>query len=142
MADIRDRLGRAPVIWDNSCVNDSRLLSPFLPLDPSWPVLGAGAAAGRMVNPINQPFLAQLTLARLQTPTDFRAVADRWAGAVLAALLAEDLPLFTRTGREGLTPDAADRLHTRYAAHRDTPMGREVLDWLAGAYVFDPACLT
>lgn len=147
--EVAARLGRKPLIWDNGAVNDSRALSPFLPLDPGverGPPL-ADHVSGLLVNPINQPGLAMLPLAKVARQwrgqgTAISELLGHYAGLDLAAVLAQDLASFTTTGFDGLGPEKRAELAARYAPFSGHPMAREVLEWLAGAYVFDPACLT
>lgn len=149
LGGVADRLGRKPLIWDNGAVSDSRALSPFLPLDPAvergLPL--ADHVSGLLVNPINQPGLAQLPLAKIarqwrgQAAT-FGEIAEAYAGPDLAAMLAADLAMFSAAGFDALTPLQRAALTARYAPYADYPIARDILDWLAGGYVFDPACLT
>lgn len=149
LADVAARMGRKPLIWDNGAVNDSRALSPFLPLDPA---LDRGRAlaehvAGLLVNPINQPGLAMMPLAKIARQwrgevASFAQIATAYAGAELGAVLAEDLAAFSETGFDGLGPDRRAALSARYRPYAAHPVARDILEWLDGGYVFDPACLT
>jgi hypothetical protein len=41
-----------------------------------------------------------------------------------------------------MAEDVRSDLIQEYAAYNDSPYAREIIAWLKGAYVFDPACLT
>ena len=153
IAPVADILCRKPVIWDNFSVNDGRLTSDHLHLQPytgrshnmaQW-------CQGHLVNPMNQPLLSQLPLQSLQ------AVYQQQAGynpalalkqslaalenSELATLLANDIEIFQIDGLSSLSEDQLVEKSRLYEAVSH-PIADEVVDWLNGGYRFDPDCLT
>ncbi len=149
LAEITERLARKPLIWDNGAVNDSRLLSPYLPLAPKIDRAAplADGVSGLMINPINQPALARLTIGSVARQwagqgSGFDALLEAYASPELADRLREDLHLFATVGHDNLNAAQRAALLARYTPLAAEPMGREILDWVQGGYVFDAACLT
>lgn len=149
----RQALGRKPILWDNYPVNDGRLTSNFLHLRPYRGRPGAlrDWVGGHIVNPMNQAQLSKLVLASLgevyRHPADYDP-ERAWQGALaslrepgLAQCLAEDINLFQQCGLDGLTAGQREALAARYRQWSH-PAAGEIVDWLAGGYAFDPACLT
>ncbi len=147
-------LGRAPVLWDNYPVNDGEKGSQFLRIDAfrgRSAQLADGIVAAHFVNPMNQCRLSRIplhTLAMLYAEkqsyvpdTAFLAAARSSCGVALADRLARDLHLLQHTGLEAMGAARRHELMQRYARF-DSPCVHELLDWLAGGYTFDPACLT
>ncbi len=153
LAEVTRLLGRKPFLWDNYPVNDSTQRAPRLLLR----AFGADRAqlapllAGHAVNPMNQPRLSRIPLATL--PRAYRegnaydpkqALASACLAqcpAAMATRLQEDLALLQDSGLEALDTRQREALRARYREF-DHPAARELLDWLDGAYAFDPACLT
>lgn len=145
--------GRMPVLWDNYPVNDGAKASRFLHLDAfrNRPVSLGQLTTAHFVNPMNQCWLSRIPLATLprmyrdgvsyEPDAAFRWAAERICGSELGALLAEDLELLQTVGLASFTPELRSKLIDRYGSH-DSPYARELLDWLANGYAFDPACLT
>ncbi|ARN75545.1 beta-N-acetylglucosaminidase domain-containing protein [Oceanicoccus sagamiensis] len=146
-------LGRKPIIWDNYPVNDGRLTSNFLHLQPytGRPDEIAQWSGGHIVNPMNQAILSRLPLQSLQAVYQQQAAYNPaqvleqslalLGDSALAAQLAEDIPCFQTEGLSSLSPQQCQQklhLYQRF----DHPAAREVADWLAGGYRFDPDCLT
>lgn len=151
---VAQTLSRKPYLWDNYPVNDSRAMSALLHLRAfrSRPAILRELLAGHAVNPMKQPASSEIPLATLPMsyahgdeydPIDaWRIAARRVCGGELAALIEEDLALFQDIGLDHLTPEQRARLDARYRPHVAHPVAREIVDWLNGAYAFDPACLT
>ncbi|MFZ1834266.1 MAG: beta-N-acetylglucosaminidase domain-containing protein [Pseudomonadales bacterium] len=150
---IAGSFGRLPVLWDNYPVNDGAKASRLLHLDAfrNRPASLAQLSTAHFVNPMNQCWLSRIPLAtlprlyrdgpRYEPDVAFRRAADELCGREMGALLAEDLGFFQTAGLASLTPDLRRMLVDRYGRH-DSPYARELLDWLANGYAFDPACLT
>jgi hyaluronoglucosaminidase len=151
---VATQLRRKPFLWDNYPVNDSRVLSSFLLLRAftNRPTTLRGLLAGHAANPMKQPTLSRLPLATL--PMSY-ALADRYApddawlraaqregGDALATRLALDLPLFQDVGLDKLSDEQRATLEQTYTAFAPRAIAEEILAWLRGEYVFDPACLT
>lgn len=155
LQDVSALLARKPFLWDNYPVNDGAVKSKLLHLR----AFGESCAqlaphiAGHAVNPMNQPWLSRIPLLSLPLAyqdsgaySSQRAFADACAhlcSPALADALTEDVGLFQDLGLGHLDDKQRQHLLKRYKkwAH-DQPCAREVCDWLAGLYVFDPACLT
>lgn len=150
---VEQRLGRAPVLWDNYPVNDGQRISRFLHLlpvrDRPWQL--SQWCRGHLANPMNQAFLSQLPLASLAQsyrlrdsydPDEFwRTAADSLIGKTFAQLLRRDVDLFQHQGLDALSQSERTRLVEDYQriAH---PAAVELIDWLSEGYRFDPECLT
>ncbi len=143
LAEVTRRIGRRPVLWDNALSNDGRARAPFLPLGPGalGPDLPA-QVAGVAVNPMNQPHLARIALSRAAAAWHGRLDPGFAEAGVLAPLIAEIAEAMTRTGYDALGDAGRAALRARVEPHAALPMAAEILDWLDGGYVFDPACLT
>lgn len=154
LAWVAERLRRKPFLWDNYPVNDSRKMSSFLHLRAFThrPQILRDYLAGHAANPMKQPWLSRIPLATLAHSYDrgthydphtaWRKAAVRTCGTELAEQLARDLPLLQDVGLEALTPEQQQHLRAQYASFATHPAAREILGWLNGEYVFDPACLT
>lgn len=149
----RQALGRKPILWDNYPVNDGRLTSNFLHLQPyqGRPAALREWVDGHIVNPMNQAGLSRLVLASLadlyRHPGDYDPQLA-WRGALaslqepaLAECINEDADLFQQCGLTGISAEQRLALTTRYRQWSH-PVAAEIVDWLAGGYAFDPACLT
>ena len=145
LARVAERLGRAPVLWDNYPVNDGQRMSQFLHLRAftGRPASNAPLLRGHAINPALQPVLSRipaLTLAeRYRVGDDAYAYGAAFAracaqvlGAPLGAHVREDLIALQDTGLDRLG-EAAARLRSRYAAF-DHPGAREIRAWLDGVY--------
>jgi hyaluronoglucosaminidase len=144
VAAITASLGRAPVLWDNYPVNDGEKASGFLhmqPLPGREPQLRRHLG-GHFCNPMNQPNLSLYPLSGLgRLYGGPEQTLEQVYGDELGHCLGQDLAIFEQRGLAAL--DAAERaqLIDRYAGF-EHPAAREIVDWLAGKYRFDPACLT
>ena len=146
-------VGRKPIIWDNYPVNDGKITSQYLHLSPyqgrPWEL--SRWSAGHIVNPMNQSHLSQLvlsTLFELYTDKAQYSPADAWEKSLqgigndaLANLLRHDASGFQSAGLDKLAEEDKRRKLAQYRAIQH-PIAREVADWLAGDYAFDPNCLT
>jgi hyaluronoglucosaminidase len=151
---VAHKLGRKPFLWDNYPVNDSRAMSAFLHLRAftNRPSALREMLAGHVVNPMKQPALSEIPLATLpmsyahgdqyDPAQAWRTAAGRICGDELADCIEADLPLFQDVGLERLSPEQRTQLDARYRPHATRATAREIIDWINGAYVFDPACLT
>jgi hyaluronoglucosaminidase len=147
------RLQRKPLLWDNYPVNDARRLCPFLHLAPfnnRDPAQLRSLSSGHLANPMNQPYLSQLSLWSLfslyqdedPAPADLlRKACTALCPEPLALALLEDAERFQSGGLGSFSAEEKQELLRRYAAF-DNPMAREVCRWLKDWYAFDPACLT
>ncbi|MFT7288219.1 MAG: hyaluronoglucosaminidase [Halieaceae bacterium] len=136
--------GRRLALWDNYPVNDSRSRSEHLYLADLG---GRSAKLGELLsshwcNAMNQAALSLPALASLPAlygrEAPLKASALHEAG-VNQALVSACLPL-ARVSRETL--DERERNTLLRAVVPGSLAARELADWLAGRYRFDPACLT
>lgn len=154
LQDVKDLLGRKPFLWDNYPVNDGAVKSNLIQLravDITHSQLH-NAVAGHALNPMNQPWLSQIALASL--PRAYREkekynpeyalqeICLSLCGETLAENLLQDIPLLQDKGLNKFTTDEKNELLHRYSALPQNPFCDELLAWLRGEYVFDPACLT
>lgn len=153
LVQVADKLRRKPLLWDNYPVNDAKRLTPFLHLLPFTGRDGGELRellSGHLANPMNQAYLSQLplfTLGALYART-VEASRELFAQAcaalcppALAEALREDADAFQHAGLDSFDAQTKEGLLQKYSAIAH-PMAREVVDWLRGGYVFDPACLT
>jgi hyaluronoglucosaminidase len=146
LREVAQRLGRAPVLWDNYPVNDGQRMSQYLHVRgfTGRPAANASLLAGHAINPALQPTLGcipALTLAeRYRIGDDAYAYGVAFAHAcdtvlgdpALAAALRGDLIWLQDTGLDRLG-ELADVLRARYAAF-DHPAAHEILEWLDGGW--------
>ena len=143
---VAERLGRAPLLWDNYPVNDGQRMSQQLHVRAftGRPAGNAALVSGHAINPALQPVLGcipAITLAeRYRVGDDAYAYGDA-LGRACAAVLGEgalaravrdDLIFLQDTGLDRLGERHAE-LHARYRAF-DHPAAREIVDWLDGGY--------
>ena len=145
LQDIAASLQRKPVIWDNSCVNDGRKSSPFLPVRAMFNLKAIEPFVnGVLVNPMNQPHLARLVL---KTLTLSGNAEQRLSQALsqevpeLKTAIENCLPLMRDKGLEKLDSRERKSIEANFA-HSNAAVAREIRAWLAGDYRFDPDCLT
>jgi hypothetical protein len=145
-------LRRKPVLWDNYPVNDGRLTSKFLHLEPykGRPKAISEWYAGHLVNPMNQPLLSQIVLQSLDglyRGDSYNADAAFSRGLALLdeteleEKLRRDSNAFQHHGLEELSGRYKRDLIAGYQSI-EHPVANEIVNWLAGEYQFDPACLT
>ena len=146
LRDVAQRIGRAPLLWDNYPVNDGARMSQVLHLRgfTGRPAANAPLVAGHAINPALQPVLGcipAVTLAERYRIGDeayaYGAALERACRAVLGdealcRAVRDDLLRLQDTGLDRLGP-LADELRARYAAF-DHPAAREIVAWLDGAW--------
>ncbi len=154
LAWVAQTLKRKPFLWDNYPVNDGKKASNFLYLRgfEHRPAELSELLAGHAVNPMKQAALSRLPLATLplsyQLGPNYRAdqawqqVTRAQLGNELTSMLAQDLSLLTEVGLEQLSSRQKSELTKRYSPFTRHEEINELLRWLAGEYIFDPACLT
>lgn len=151
---VTELLGRKPFLWDNYPVNDGAVKSQKLHLR-SFPQEHSqlnSLLAGHAANPMNQAWLSQISLASLPQayelttgyhPQDIlKKNLTQLCGNLLAPELIQDIPRFQDEGLSQLTDATKKLLTTKYSQYLPNPYAQDIIDWLEGMYVFDPACLT
>ena len=154
LTQVSELLGRKPFLWDNYPVNDGAVKSKQLHLravNQSHSQI-QNHVAGHALNPMNQPWLSQLALASLprayrerdnyNSEKVFVEIASELCGEELAEILLQDLPLLQDKGLGKISEEEKTQLMKRYSAFPKNIFCAEIIDWLNGGYVFDPACLT
>lgn len=154
LTEVGELLGRKPFLWDNYPVNDGAVKANLLHLravSQSHSQI-QNHVAGHALNPMNQPWLSQLALASL--PRAYREqdnydsekvlveIATALCGEKLAEYLLTDLSLLQDKGLAKMSAEEKAELLKRYSAFPKNSFCVEIVDWLNGGYVFDPACLT
>lgn len=144
LANVAQRLGRKPSIWDNYPVNDGPRMSNHLHLRAftGRPSAIRPHIAHHVINPASQPILGcipALTLPRSYVEGDayrytyaFLEAATTVCGSDLTAMLQEDLNLLEDRGLSGIA-DKLTEVRQKYA-DIDHPAAREIIDWLTGGY--------
>ena len=149
LEDVRRRLGRPVLLWDNYPVNDGPRMSRRLHLRafPGRSELPGAPLSGHGANPMNAARLSWIPLATLAMlhadPAGYEP--QRALHAALAMLcddetarcLLEDLERLQDLGLDGLRPSEHRALRRRYRA-LDSPFAAEVAAWLDGAYAPTP----
>ena len=139
---ISELLQRKVVLWDNSIANDGRKTSPFIPIKALYKQVEMELCCKqRIINPMNQSVLAQIPLVSLRQFGDEQIRLEKALEALNANSLIEDLELFAVKGRSLLTGADINYLRAKYGAKGDA-YSQDIIGWLAGEYIFDPACLT
>lgn len=145
---INSRLQRPVTLWDNYPVNDGAVRSRHLFLSPPPARDAAGLAdvtRGHLCNGMNQPWLSLPAVAGLAGLYDPGLDVPGWLaatlGAATSARLQEDAGLFREQTRDKLLDVQGGTLIRDYR-ELGTAAAGEVVAWLRGDYVFDPACLT
>lgn len=162
-ADSLDRacelFNRELVIWDNYPVNDGKKTSDFLYLTPDLERYEniAAYSRGLFSNAMNQSLLSQLPLAIVPSLLG-RENAGKFSGvnnafvefdshyfeSVLgkqAKHLYLDRDSFEKVGLSNLSVLQKEKLRNNYK-DIGALWSEEIVDWLDGKFVFDPACLT
>jgi len=135
---------RKPVIWDNSIVNDGRKTSPFLTLRSMFESqLLQSTTKSIIVNPMNAPYLSQISLATLllsgTNDERFKKALMQVAPDLYDRIL-ECLPIINK-GRDALTDNDIECIEISFRG-LDSFVAKDIIHWLDGAFQFDPACLT
>lgn len=143
LADVAERIGRRPFLWDNYPVNDGPIMSQSLHVRgfTGRPAANATLVAAHAVNPALQPHLS--TIPALTLVDSYRD-GDRYRYLVsttdavrallpdeLATMFLRDLMLF-EVGLDRLGPQV-EKMRRRWSAH-DHPVAREIVAWLDGEY--------
>lgn len=152
---ISNEFRRAPVLWDNYPVNDSKRLSSHLLLKPfaqrqAWL---ADYLQGHFANPMNQAWLSLLPLSTLapvyqdhseeleiRQQSMWRQTLRQYGGDAQGQL-EKDYGDFHDFGLEAVDELTKSRWQSSYQGLA-SKMAAEVSDWLDGGYAFDEACLT
>jgi hypothetical protein len=154
LAAVAEMLRRKPFLWDNYPVNDGAETSDRLHLDAfrDRPAALGDSLSGHAANPMNQAWLSRIPLSTLAESYDrggaydpdraFAAACRSLCGVSLGEQIARDRELFQDSSLSAMAEDVRSDLIQEYAAYNDSPYAREIIAWLKGAYVFDPACLT
>lgn len=137
-------LRRKVALWDNYPVNDSKLRSAHLylqPLEGRGPELES-CLSGHWCNAMNQPALSLPALASLPTLYGRPALANEgiFTQAGVTPEVLEALQPLCELNINELEAEHAQRLNR--LSQSDTRAATELRGWLSGDYEFDPACLT
>lgn len=149
-------LQRKPFLWDNYPVNDGAKTSRFLNLRAfEGREAIPGNVSGHAINPMNQPWLSQISIWSLTASYGRDGYNPRMAfvdacralcGPVMASALHDDLHTLQDVGLDEMDATTKAHLRKRYAGFVNDPQGarfaKEIVDWLDEQYQFDPACLT
>jgi hyaluronoglucosaminidase len=151
LQDIAEKLQRKPLIWHNYPVNDAKRLTDFLHLKPftNEEKVMQELTAGHIANPMNQAYLSQLPLYSLSNiysgTTDgdqLKLACKTLCPAPLAKAILQDADFFQHQGLTDMSANDKQNFLNKYAAFQDSPIAKEIVDWLNGNYAFDPNCLT
>jgi len=144
LANVAERMGRKPFIWDNYPVNDGPIMAKKLNLrafenrGPELKTLTTGLAA----NPMNEAFLSWVPLATLpkniadhdyDRDASFREAAATFCGEEMGTALVQDLALFHDVGLDGIDESRATELSEKYKEFGNV-FALEIIRWLAGDY--------
>ena len=142
---ISSYLQRKPVIWDNSRVSDGKKTSPYLPVKAMPDILSLhGLCSGFIANPMNAAALAQPVLKTLQLSGDLDArlnTALELLAPELSTAIQPLLALFNTVAVDELSAGDVHQLR-EFIQQYPHAYSENIARWLAGDYVFDPACLT
>ncbi len=146
-------LGRKPFLWDNYPVNDGKNMADYLYLEP-FDQRGSELSeltSGHAINPMRQPRLNKIVLATLgfayadkplnMENEQYWRIAQKFLGKDAACALRQDWQLFAKTGLGAISSSQLENLKKKYCQIQSQG-AVEILDYLNGKYVFDPACLT
>ena len=132
---------RKPALWDNSCVNDGRKTSAYIPWrDPIPLVPLASHISSLWVNPMSQLQAAMVNLYALAHHMPIKQALEA-CHRQHAAVLCNILPLLEKIGVDKLSKEQKKQLLTLWSPYQEELLFKELLAWLAGDYAFDPACL-
>lgn len=144
-------LGRKPAIWDNYPVNDGRLTSNYLHLQPAMArTLPSGAYQSFFMNPMNQyelslPVLAAAHLAVRGDEVAARGACEAFAkrrwGEDFAKFWSRYADVVQQKGLSEMAPATREAMLSALQGF-DLEAASEWREWLCGGYEFDPACLT
>jgi hypothetical protein len=156
LISVGELLQRKPFLWDNYPVNDGAKTSRFVNLRAFE---GRDAvpehASGHAINPMNQPWLSQISLHSLAASYQqadynpriaFSDACRALCGSAMASALNDDLPTLQDVGLDEMDATTKAHLRKRYAGFLNdaqaAPFATEIVDWIDEQYLFDPACLT
>jgi len=156
LISVGELLQRKPFLWDNYPVNDGAKTSRFVNLRAFE---GREAvpehASGHAINPMNQPWLSQISLHSLAASyassdynprVAFSDACRALCGPAMASALHDDLPALQDVGLDAMDATTKAHMRARYAGFKKdpqaAPFATEIVDWLDEQYQFDPACLT
>lgn len=151
LQELTDKLQRKPLIWHNYPVNDAERLTAYLHLKPfpNDKAVMQELTAGHIANPMNQAYLSQLPLYSLshiysgKTGGDhLKSACEALCPAPLAKAILQDADFFQHQGLTGINANDKQNYLNKYTAFQDSPVAKEIIDWLNGKYAFDPNCLT
>ena len=163
---IADQLQRKVTVWDNSGVHDGKKTADFLPWQDRFQLseLPTDYVSGAWLNPANAFSIAMLQLVvSVGVACGGQVISSKRAVLALidqrlAAWLDSFIGVFTEQGLSQLS--AAEKQHCSDSLskllpivkqqHSDNPLlttwldffQQDILSWLDGHFVFDPACLT
>lgn len=149
LEDVRGRLGRPVLLWDNYPVNDGPRMSRRLHLRAftGRSELPGAPISGHCANPMNAALLSRVPLATLAMlyadPAGYeprhalRAALGRLCDEETASRLLEDHERLQDIGLDGLDPSDRRALRRRYGAPASA-FAAEVAAWLDGAYAPTP----
>ncbi len=150
LINIESIFQRKVFLWDNYPVNDGAIKSQrlhLLPFHTSHQAL-KGLVNGHAANPMNQAQLSKIPLLSLaqtyQNLPDLQPekIFTCIAGEALGQELLRDAKFFQTHGLKNLDEEQKQTYIDRYQTYLPNPLAKEVIDWLKGEYIFDPACLT
>ena len=141
--DITERLGRAPMLWDNYPVNDGARMSQFLHLRAfeGRDDLPQCTLSGHAVNPMNQARLSEIPIRSLSClyrdsggydpETVFAATAGELCGEEVGAALHEDLEDFRTSVWEDFPTPRRARCARAMPTSTDRTPARLSAGWMA-----------
>jgi len=143
-------LKRKPFLWDNYPVNDGAKLCNHLHLKgfAQRNNLNDRYIAGHAINPMNQAWLSQLSLATLPELYKSNRSVKKETERVIKMLTPtefaplQDINKFQSMGRAKMSTEQKLTLISTYRKLPKNPYATEIIDWLEGGYAFDPNCLT
>jgi hypothetical protein len=156
LISVTELLRRKPFLWDNYPVNDGAKTSRFLNLRAfEGRDAVAQNASGHAINPMNQPWLSQISLHSLAASYQqgnynaraaFSDACRALCGPAMASALHDDLPALQDAGLDEMDATTKAHLRKRYVGFQNdpqaAPFATEIVDWIDEQYEFDPACLT
>ncbi len=150
LISVAETLRRKPFIWDNTFANDGPKQCKFLKLKPPqgrYPGPYA-AAAGWAFNPMNQAKLSRLVVHAAMksisggvTPeAAYDESLEINLGGPLRDILVRWNKTLLETGLDGMDAETKSRFRDELPAK--DPCAAEIIEWLSGATLVGPECLT
>lgn len=138
-------LQRKPIIWDNSLANDGKKTSPYLKFSPMKIRQSEipSNVAGIYFNPMNQLAVAECVLSSFSAQgfVDFEQLLATSTES-LSRLLVTYKDLFANQSVRELSSARKSKIIGELQPFLEQPLAKNIADWLAGMYKFDPGCLT